>query len=377
MPFDLASASETVAAVAAEHAVRTDAEGRYPTEFMEACRSAGLLGLVSSKDVGGLGGGLRQAAQVVERVARECGSSAMVLTMHYCGSTVIEAHGALATRREVAAGRHVSTLAFSESGSRSHFWAPLSTARVDGDVAVLDAKKSWVTTAQAADSYVWSSRPASGNEASTLWLVPSKTAGIALDGPFDGIGLRGNDSRPVRAQGARVPLSARLGADGAGFGIMMQTVLPTFSVLISSGSVDIAEATVQKTAEHASKTKYEHMASSLADLPTVRAYIARMRIQADATRTLWADTIEAPEKGRPDAMLRVLEVKAATAEAAREITDTAMPRVRRTLVPQGRRRRAALPRCARGHDRGPHLGSTVRLHRQGRVRPAPVLRGAP
>ena len=29
-------------------------------------------------------------------------------------------------------GQHLSTLAFSEAGSRSHFWAPTSTARAEG-----------------------------------------------------------------------------------------------------------------------------------------------------------------------------------------------------------------------------------------------------
>ena len=32
------------------------------------------------------------------------------------------------TLTEIAGGRHLTTLAFSETGSRSHFWAPMSTA---------------------------------------------------------------------------------------------------------------------------------------------------------------------------------------------------------------------------------------------------------
>ena len=68
--------------------------------------------------------GLHGAARIVRRVAEECGSTAMVLTMHYCGVAVLEAHGASEVRREAATGAHLSTLAFSEAGSRSHFWAP-------------------------------------------------------------------------------------------------------------------------------------------------------------------------------------------------------------------------------------------------------------
>lgn len=324
MQYDHLSAANEVAAIAREHAARIDATASFPTEFIDACRQAGLLGLITGKDAGGQGLGLRQAAETIEIVARECGSSAMVLTMHYAGSAVIEAHGAIETRRDIAAGRHLSTLAFSEGGSRSHFWAPTSTARSHGDECVLDAKKSWITAAQHATAYVWSSKPAAGSEASSLWLVPAKSKGLAVDRPFDGLGLRGNDSAPITAAGVRVPAGARLGADGAGFGIMMQTVLPIFSAMISAGSIGMCEAACAKTVEHVGSQRYEHLGSSLADLPTIRAYIARMRIQTDMARALWQDTLAALEAGRPDAMLRVLEVKAAAAETAREVLDTAM-----------------------------------------------------
>lgn len=326
MSFDLRNAIETVVGVAREHAVAVDVEAAFPVASIAAARAAGLLALTSAKSVGGHGLGLRAAADVVERVARECGSSAMVLTMHYAGTAVLEAHGSDAVRRAIVAGKHLSTLAFSESGSRSHFWAPTSTARVSGDRAVLDAEKSWVTSAHHADAYVWSSRPAAGSEASTLWLVPRDAQGLAITAPFDGLGLRGNDSAPVRASAAAIPLANRLGGDGAGFGIMMQTVLPTFSLLIAAGSVGMMEAAVEKTAAHAAGKRYEHIATAnaLADLPTIRAYVARMRIQTDMARALWNDAIAAVEGGRVDAMLRVLETKAGCAEAAIAVLDTAM-----------------------------------------------------
>ena len=49
-----------------------------------------------------------------------------------------------------------------------------------------------------------------------------------------------------------------------------------------------------------------------------------MRIKTDMVRALLLDTISALETGRADTMLRVLEVKAAAAEAALEVTDIAM-----------------------------------------------------
>src|SRR5690606_23579689 len=97
-------------------------------------------------------------------------------------------------------------------------------------------------------------------------------------GPFDGLGLRGNDSSPVAASAVRVPRSAMLGADGGGFDIMLGVVLPVFSVCNAACSIGLMQAAVARTAAHASGTRYEHMGSALAELPTIRNYIARMRV---------------------------------------------------------------------------------------------------
>jgi alkylation response protein AidB-like acyl-CoA dehydrogenase len=81
---------------------------------------------------------------------------------------------------------------------------------------------------------------------------------------------------------------------------------------------------VARAVRHSAAARFEHAGSTVADLPTVRAFIARMRIRTDQTRALTADTLAAIADGRPDAMLRVLESKAAAGEAAAEVTDLAM-----------------------------------------------------
>jgi alkylation response protein AidB-like acyl-CoA dehydrogenase len=324
MALEYEKLTETVAALAATHAAEID-RGVFPAATLKAMGETGLLGLISSTEVGGLGLDLDAASFVVERLARECGSTAMVVCMHYCAAAVIEQHGPIEVRREIARGDHLSTLAFSEVGSRSQFWAPVSSATLDGSTVRLTARKSWITSARHADSYVWSSKPSVGTETSTLWLVSGTTAGLQVtEGGFDGIGLRGNDSSPVSAEDIEVPSSSRLGEEGAGFGIMMGVVLPWFNVLSASVSAGLMEAAVQKTAAHAGSTMFEHAGSSIADLPTARAYIARMRIATDQSKTLLADTRAAIRTSRPDAMLRVLESKAAAGESAAMVTDLAM-----------------------------------------------------
>jgi alkylation response protein AidB-like acyl-CoA dehydrogenase len=312
--------TETIAPAAPS----VDRDATFPEKSLAALKAGGLLGAMSAPAVGGLGLGVPGAAAIVGRVAQECASTAMVLCMHYCGAAVLEAHASEPVRRAASSGEHLSTLAFSEAGSRSHFWAPVGTAKSDGDTVVLNAQKSWVTSASRATAYVWSSRPLEAEGASTLWLVPAAASGIAIQGPFEGLGLRGNDSSPVQAKDVRIPATAMLGENGKGFDIMMGIVLPVFNVLNAACSVGLMEAAVRRTAEHASGIRHSDTGASLADLPTIRNYIARMRVKTDMARTLLDDTIAAIGANRGDVMLRVLECKAASGETAAEVLDLAM-----------------------------------------------------
>ena len=301
-----------------------DRSGRFPREAVERLGQAGILGLVSATEVGGGGQGLRAAAHVVEQLARHCGSTSMVVMMHYAATAVVEQHGPGELRRSIAAGDHLTSLAFSESGFRSHFWAPLGTASEDGGGVRLEASKSWVTSAGEADSYVWSSLPLAAGGPMTLWVVPATAPGLTVTAAFDGLGLRGNASSPVLAEGVRVAPEAMLGEDGAGLDIALALVLPWFLVLNAAAGVGLMEALTAEATGHLGRSRLAHLDLSLAQQPAPRADLARMRVETDKAGALLSDTLQAMEDGREDAMLRVLEVKAATAETAVEVADLAM-----------------------------------------------------
>ena len=117
----LETVDQIIKEVIAPAAADIDQQGTFPRAAIEALGRAGLLGLISANEVGGLGQGHRAATIVVERIASACASTAMVVCMHYCGTAVIEAYGPKAVREAVARGEHLTTLAFSEVGSRRIF----------------------------------------------------------------------------------------------------------------------------------------------------------------------------------------------------------------------------------------------------------------
>ncbi|QXV56950.1 acyl-CoA dehydrogenase family protein [Amycolatopsis sp. TNS106] len=326
MSADYAASLESVISnVVAPQAVETDRSGEFPRNSVEALGKAGILGLLSSADVGGGSGSLADGAVVIEKLASNCGSTAMVVLMHYAATAILEAHGSEEIRRAIAAGDHLTTLAFSESGSRSHFWAPMSSATSDGNGKVeLNASKSWVTAAGQADSYVWSSRPISAEGSMTLWSVPSASDGLTVRGKFDGLGLRGNASNPVAGESVEVSKGAMLGEDGAGLDIALQTALPYFLVLNAAFSLGLMQAQIAEAGEHLKNTQLAHLEQTLAEQEHHRTQYARLLTKVDEVRAFLQDTLQALGSGRADATLRVLQVKAVAAEAASEVSDGVM-----------------------------------------------------
>lgn len=327
----VAKARELASSVLAPAAGQNDRAGRFSTEAVQALGESGLLGLLLPADLGGAGLGPRAFADVTATLAEADASVAMVYVMHICSTATIAAAKASVTLtpvlQEIAAGRHLSTLAFSEAGSRSHFWAPISRAQRNGDGVHISAKKSWVTSAGHAQSYVVSALApeGAGPTDSTLYLLAADTSGLSVAGPWDGLGLRANASAPIVLDNSPVSSDFQLTDDGAGFPAMLNVVLPLFNLGTSAVALGICRASVAGTASHLKTAKFEHLGQSLGEsLPTLRAQLAIMQIETDGLASRIDDLVDHLEKPRETTMLRVLEGKAAAGEAAISVTSTAM-----------------------------------------------------
>lgn len=327
--MDVTERLETALPTIAAHADRTDSDARFPREPISALADAGLLGLTLPAESGGLGATPGEFVDVLDGVAGVCASTAMVQLMHLtAGATLaaVPADSSYDVLPELASGRRLATLAFSEKGSRSHFWAPVSRAETDGTGKIrIRSDKSWVTSAHEADVYVAStlSPGGTGPTESDLFLVERNLPGVEVLGPFDGVGLRGNDSAPVRLD-VEVHVSDRLGAEGSGFTTMMQTVLPWFSLGNSAVSLGCAGAALDAVTAHVSGARFEHTGSTLGDLPTVRAYLAKAWADLAAHRALLAETARKVAQPDEGTVLHVLATKAACNECALRVTETAL-----------------------------------------------------
>ena len=327
----LSKAREIADRVLAPAARQNDKEGRFSTEAVNALGRAGFLGLMLPAEFGGTGLGPRTFAAVTAILAEADASVAMVYLTHICAAAAITAARASTAvaqiLKEIASGGHLSTLAFSEPGSRSHFWAPVSRARRNGSGVRITAKKSWVTSAGCAQSYVVSSLApeGAGPTDSTLYLVPAGARGLSVEGSWDGLGLRANASAPMMLDDCEVPYELHLTNDGAGFNAMLEVVLPHFNLGAAAVALGLCRAVVAATSTHLKSARFEHLGQSLGEsLPTLRAQLAIMQIDTDGLSARLDDLVDHLERPRDTTLLRVLETKAAAGDIAIGVTSTAM-----------------------------------------------------
>ena len=327
----VSNAKDIADRILAPAARQNDKDARFSSEAIAALGPARLLGIMLPTEMGGSALGPRTFAAVIATIAEADASAAMVYLMHVSATATIAAARPDATvaqtLKDIAAGKHLTTLAFSEAGLRSHFWAPVSRAKRNAAGVHLTAKKSWVTSAGHAQSYVVSAlSPESGGPTdSTLYLVASGTAGLSVAGPWDGLGMRANASAPMILEDCEVGPGLQLTDDGAGFKAMLEIVLPLFNLGTSAVALGLCRAAVAGTAAHLNAARFEHLGQTLGEsLPTLRAQLATMQIDTDGLGARVDDLVDHLERPRETTMLRVLESKAAAGDTAIAVTSAAM-----------------------------------------------------
>ncbi|HVM17285.1 MAG TPA: acyl-CoA dehydrogenase family protein [Gaiellaceae bacterium] len=329
---DLVAAADDVAtSVLRVEAEAVDREARWPERGISAVREAGLGGIVVPRAHGGLGHGLFAVARVCETLGRECASTAICVGMHYVATAVIAAKATPdhveRYLEPIAEGRHLTTLALSEPGTGSHFYIPQTTA-VDsaGDAIVVEGTKTFVTNGGHADSYVISVAAGAEREPGSFSCVilPGGAEGLTWGEPWQGLGMRGNDSRSLTLESVRLDRRQLLGSHGDEIWYVFNVIAPYFLMAMAGTYLGVATAALEEARTHLLKRRYAAGGGALARQPVLQHRLGTMWSWLERTRRLVYHAAEAADAGRDDALPALCSAKAEVAECAVGIANEAL-----------------------------------------------------
>lgn len=316
------------------HAERNDREGLFPRENLAALAKAGWTGVLSDQKYGGLGLDHSAFAEVSYRIGQADASTGLVYVMHVGAAQTINLFGNDDQRQRwlYANGHHLlGTYSTSERASGGHWWYNFSEAGRDGDDYIVNAEKSFTTSAGQADFYVLQTRSPGAKDQTDIsfFIVDGKAAGITA-GPWDALGVRANHSGAIRYDGVKVPRRDRLGTEGQGKEIIYNGVSPVYLIGLGSVWEGVARGALDRATNHVKGFIHKDKQKSLADYQAIRQQLGEAKVLVDSLgpwrRELATSLDRLWRSGKPQSELLIplTEFKVHAAEVANKVTASAL-----------------------------------------------------
>jgi len=259
-----------------------------------------------------------------ETLARHAGLADFAFAMQGLGSGAISLAGTPAQRARwlprVARGEAIAAFALSEPESGSDVAAMQCAARIDGEHAVLDGEKTWISNGGIADFYVVFARSgeAPGSRGISAFIVEADAPGFAVAERIDVIAP--HPLARLRFTNCRVPLANRIGAGGEGFKVAMRT-LDVFRTSVAAAALGFARRAMQEGLARTASRKM--FGQTLADFQLTQARLATMATTIDSAALLTYRAAWQRDQGERVTRQAAMAKLAAT-EGAQQVIDAAV-----------------------------------------------------
>jgi acyl-CoA dehydrogenase len=198
-----------VCAVAAEHAVAVDRDGRFPAEAVAALKAHGALGAMIPVEYGGEGASMAKLAVMCRDLGSVCSSTAMVFAMQQSQVACLVAHHSnnpwqLDFMRKVAAEGLLLASITSEEGVGGRIRTSRCAIEMLGGGRFRLAKDgSTISYGADADAYVATTRRGPDADASdqVLVVLPRADCTVERYRGWDSLGMRGTGSGAFHVTG--------------------------------------------------------------------------------------------------------------------------------------------------------------------------------
>lgn len=212
-------------------AAEIDKDHRFPSESIAPMGELGLFGFNIDEAYGGSEADVLSYALATEEMAKVSAAHAMIMGSQ-CSLTgpIIQKYANEETKARllpgVVSGEKIGCFCLSEPGAGCDAAAQQTTAVRQGDSYVINGSKLWITAAPQGAFYIVFAMTdkSKGVKGITAFLVERDNPGLSIGLPEEKMGMNGSDTCSVSFSDCVVAESARLGTEGQGFSIAMETL---------------------------------------------------------------------------------------------------------------------------------------------------------
>ncbi|MFN8413144.1 MAG: acyl-CoA dehydrogenase [Anaerolineales bacterium] len=291
-------AQKEIAPIAAEF----DESGEFPHHTIKKMGEMGFMGIEVPEEYGGAGMDALAYVLALEEICKADASHGVIMSVNnslYC-------HGILKFGTEeqkkkyvtpIASGQAIGAYSLTEPQSGSDAGTMKSRATREGDFYILNGRKSWVTSGPIANYFVvfMMTDPDKKQKGVSAFLVDGDTPGLTRGKKEPKLGIRASATSELIFENCKIPVSNRLGEEGAGFKIAM-TVLDAGRIGIATQALGIAEAAYEAAKQYAGQR--EAFGQPIGAFQGTGFKIADMKTRIEASRLLIYNAAIAKDKAK-------------------------------------------------------------------------------
>ena len=266
----------------------------------------------------------RSVCLVRETLARHQGLADFAFAMQGLGSGAISLQGTAQQKEKylgrVARGEAIAAFALSEPDAGSDVANLQCAAHIDGEYAVLEGEKTWISNGGIADFYVVFCRTgeAPGPRGISAFIVDAGTPGFEIAERIEVIAP--HPLARLRFRQCRVPLTQRIGAPGEGFKVAMRT-LDVFRTSVAAAALGFARRALDEALKRATQRRMFNQ--TLADFQLTQAKLAQMATTIDSAALLVYRAAWLRDQGKAVTKEAAMAKMVAT-EGAQQVIDAAV-----------------------------------------------------
>ena len=279
-----------------------DKNHRFPAETVKRMAELGIFGLNIPEEYEGAGGDAVSYSLAVEELSRVCATHGGIVSVHIslCAHSILN-FGTDAQKNkylpDLASGRKLGAFCLTEPNAGTDAAAQQTVAALQGDTYILNGSKVFITNGGVAETFIVFAMTdkSKGLKGITAFIVEKSFPGFVVGQAEDKLGICASSTHEIIFKNCAVPRENRLGDEGQGFKIAMQT-LDGGRMGIASQALGIAQGALDAAVEY-SKQRVQ-FGKPISANQGIQWMLADMAVQVEAARLLTRNAAAMKDSGK-------------------------------------------------------------------------------